>query len=154
MLDYLSVKNLPKYQHYKKRNPPWVKLHRNFWMDDKIDALTVPERLFFLGCLTIASEHDNRFKNDPRYLSKRLGFPVSSKMIEKLLSLTLLCSVSDSDNSVSLSLSLTRSKHSASSPIAERKHIASTTLADRTSKGLTSIASEVTAIADKHFPPI
>lgn len=150
MLAYLSVKNLHKYQHYKKRNPPWVKLHRNFWMDDKINELTIPEKLLFLGCLTLASEQDNRFVNNPRYLTKRLGFPITTKMLQTLLDLTLLCSVSE--DSVSLSLSL--SKHSDSTTIASRKQVASKTIVDRESKGFSQLKDTLTSVADKHFPPV
>lgn len=161
MPTYLSVKNLHKYQHYKTRNPPWVKLHRNFWIDDKIDELSIPEKLLFLGCLTLASESENRVPQNVRFLSKRLGFSVTEPMLQKLLDLTLLCSASDSVSVSALSLS----KHSASSPLASqtddaikklatRKHNDSKTLADRTSKGFSPASDEVHAVADKWFPPV
>lgn len=145
MTEALSVRNLVKYQHYKTRNPPWVKLHRNFWTDYKIQQLSGVEKLLFLGCLTLAAESENQIPNDTAYLSKRLGFPVTKAMVDHLLSLTLLCLFS----------SLLSSEYGlASKVLAPCKQVASRVLADKTSKGLSSIGSEVGKIADKHFPPI
>ena len=144
MTEALSVKNLVKYQHYKTRNPPWVKLHRNFWTDYKIQQLSGVEKLLFLGCLTIAAETENQIPSDPVYLSNRLGFKVTKSMVDHLLSLTLLCLFS----------SLLSSEYGiASKTLASRKQVASTMLADRESKGLTSLGLEIHKIADKHFPP-
>jgi len=39
--EYLRVKNWEKFQHYKKRNPPWIKLHRSLMTDS--DFLSMPE---------------------------------------------------------------------------------------------------------------
>lgn len=41
MGDYLRVKNWEKFQHYKKRDPPWIKLHRSILSDP--DFVSMPE---------------------------------------------------------------------------------------------------------------
>lgn len=38
-MDYVRVRNLERYQHYKKRNPPWVKLYQSILSDDRMMAL-------------------------------------------------------------------------------------------------------------------
>lgn len=104
---FLSVKNLSKYQHYSKRNPPWVKLHREFITDYHLRNFSVQTRLFFSCCWLLASESDNKIPYDLRFLSERVGFKVTQHTLDPLLSASLITSVSDSD-SVSVSpLSLT-----------------------------------------------
>lgn len=93
-MQYLSIKNLTRYQHYKHRNPPWIKLYREFWTDYTLLSLGPTERLLFLGLCSLASELDNKIPADPVYLTRRLGFPIASKMLAAVS--TLLCLYSDS----------------------------------------------------------
>ena len=91
-MQYLSVKNLTKYQHYKHRNPPWIKLYREVWTDYTLRQLPVVARLLFLGLSSLAMELENRVPADPRYLSDRLGFKVTLPDISHLLSSNLILS--------------------------------------------------------------
>lgn len=91
-MDYLSLKNLRKYQHYSHRNPPWIKLYREFWTDYTVRSLTPLQRLLFLGLMTLAAELENQIPHDARYLSDRLGLKVAETDISTLLSSTLLSS--------------------------------------------------------------
>lgn len=103
---YLRVKNLEKYQHYKDRNPPWVKLHRDFLIDYQLRQIPVESRLFFACCLILASEVSNNIPCDLEYLSQRVGFPVSKAVLRPLLDRELLLA---SSASVLLALDATRS---------------------------------------------
>ena len=118
-MQYLSVRNLSRYQHYKHRNPPWIKLYREFWSDYTLRQLSVPTRLLFMGLCSLAAELDNKIPADPTYLTARLGFLVASKMLASLTSSesTLLCLYSDS----------TLKEQVASTELASCRHPASKT---------------------------
>lgn len=115
-MQYLSVCNLGKYQHYKQRNPPWVKMYREVWTDYTLRACSVSERLLFLGLTTLGMELKNEIPNDPKYLTARLGFAITTHMISHLLSFNLLSS--------NLDYHVASTEH-ASTALASRKHVAS-----------------------------
>lgn len=65
-----------KYQHYKDRDPPWIKLHRDTltsqtWVD--ADDRT---RVLAIACMLIAAGTDNRIPADPGFVRRRayLGY--------------------------------------------------------------------------------
>ncbi len=91
-MEYLSVTNLTKFQHYKHRNPPWIKLYREFWTDYTLRSLSVNARLLFIGLTSLAMELENKIPNDERYLSDRLGFKIVEKDIYNLISSNLILS--------------------------------------------------------------
>lgn len=72
-MQYLRIKNYEQYQHYKDRNPPWIKLYRSILNDYEFLQLSLPCRYAYVGCLILASETDNRIPRDPVYLGQRLG---------------------------------------------------------------------------------
>lgn len=75
---YLSIRDLDKMQHYKTRNPPWIKLYWALLDDPKYLLLTETDRYRYIMCILIASRCENRILNDPTYLAKmmRLSDPV------------------------------------------------------------------------------
>ena len=72
---FLRVNNLEKYQHYKKRSPPWVKMYREILVDYDLISLPVHLRFAHLGLLILASETGNNIPNDAQYIGSRLGIP-------------------------------------------------------------------------------
>ncbi len=70
---FLSIKNFEKYQHYKHRNPPWIKLHLEL-LDD-VDFLRMPDasKWHYVGLLLLASRHENSIQADRDYIKNRLG---------------------------------------------------------------------------------
>ena len=70
---FLSIKNYEQYQHYKERNPPWIKLHISL-LDDP-DFLELPDasKWHYVGLLLLASRHGNDIKPDEKYIANRLG---------------------------------------------------------------------------------
>lgn len=70
---FLSIKNFDNYQHYKHRNPPWVKLHISL-LDDP-DFLSLPDasKWHYIGLILLASRHGNDIKPDSKYIGNRLG---------------------------------------------------------------------------------
>jgi hypothetical protein len=69
-VQYLRVKNFDKYQHYKKRNPPWIRLYYALLDDFQFLQLSDPAQLAYLKLILIASRTTNRFAADASYLKQ------------------------------------------------------------------------------------
>jgi hypothetical protein len=54
----LRIKNWAQFQHYKKRNPPWIKLHFSILSSADWVMLDDASRLLAVVCMLIASKHD------------------------------------------------------------------------------------------------
>lgn len=72
-MQYLRVKNWEKFQHYKHRCPPWIKLHGSLLDDYDFECLPDASKLLAFCIWMLASRigHD-RIPNDPTWLSKHL----------------------------------------------------------------------------------
>lgn len=70
---FLSIKNFEKYQHFKKANPPWVKLYRSLLTDREFIRLPTSCKYLYIGLITLASEGCNRVPNDIHFISHRLA---------------------------------------------------------------------------------
>lgn len=83
-MEYLSIRNLGKYQRYTKRRPPWVKLHQTMLEDDALMRLPVTDRWVAVGLLLLASRTENRIVNDPEFLQHALHLPSPVDVTELL----------------------------------------------------------------------
>ena len=81
---YLAVKNFEHFQHYKTRNPPWIKLYREFLTDYALRKLTPEARLLMAACYLLAAETNNRIPHDCGYLTERVVFTVNEAMLTSL----------------------------------------------------------------------
>ena len=70
---YLRVKNLEKYQHYKDRCPPWIKLHRDILRDYKFSCLQDASKLHLIMIWVLASQTDNRVPHDAQWIQQQIG---------------------------------------------------------------------------------
>lgn len=52
------IRNWKKYQHYKKRNPPWVKLHTSIFASDDWASLPDNSKLVMVICIMVASKFE------------------------------------------------------------------------------------------------
>jgi hypothetical protein len=82
---FLSIKNYEQYQHYKQRNPPWIKLHLSI-LDDP-DFLDLPDasKWHYIGLLLLASRHENAIKPDFNYIKNRLGLNAKLDLTQRFL---------------------------------------------------------------------
>jgi hypothetical protein len=72
-VDYLSVRNFEKFQHYKNRKPPWIKLYRDLWRDPRFFVLNERERYYLISFFVLASQNDNRLPADQTWLRHELA---------------------------------------------------------------------------------
>ncbi len=70
MQRYFCVKDFEKLQHYKHRNPPWVKLYYEILDDENFISLSIESRHLLVMLFLIASKRDNVIPLDTEYLKK------------------------------------------------------------------------------------
>ena len=66
------VKNWYRFQHYKDRRPPWIKLHRSIETDPAFQSLSEADQWRLVKLWLLASDMDGRFPNDVAYVRARL----------------------------------------------------------------------------------
>lgn len=67
------VKNWRQFQHYKDRNPPWIKLHFALLSSQDWVTLDDASRVLAIACMLIASRNDGLIPADPAYI-KRVAY--------------------------------------------------------------------------------
>lgn len=72
--DLLSVRNWGKFQHYKDRSPPWIKIYRTLLRDYDFSRLSDSSKLLLLELWLLAAESDGRIPNDPKWVKKQIPF--------------------------------------------------------------------------------
>ena len=70
---YLRVKNWAEFQHYKDRNPPWIKLHRTLLDDYEFSRLQDASKAHLMLIWLFASQKDGVIPDDPAFLKRKLG---------------------------------------------------------------------------------
>lgn len=71
--EFFTVKNWAKFQHYKDRNPPWIKLHVEILSSEDWVTLADASRLLAVVCMVVAAKNDGRIPNNPDYI-KRIAY--------------------------------------------------------------------------------
>lgn len=80
-----SVKNWSEFQHYKDRNPPWIKLHNHLLDDYEFEMLGDAAKGHLLCIWMLASRTKNEMPYDDKWITKKIG--ASSKVnLEALVS--------------------------------------------------------------------
>jgi hypothetical protein len=85
----LRVKDFDKFQHYKDRSPPWIKLYNSLLDDYEFSCLQDASRWHLVAIWLLASRSDNSLPDDAAWLTRMSGSttPVN---IETLISTGLV----------------------------------------------------------------
>jgi hypothetical protein len=70
---FLKVRNFEKFQHYKQRNPPWIKIYSSMLDDYEFQKITDEAKFHCIGLMLLASRLDNVLPNDADWLSHKIG---------------------------------------------------------------------------------
>ena len=70
---FYRVRDFEKLQHYKNRNPPWVKLYRELILDYEFQQYDEVTRFHGIALLILASTTGNKIPNDPRWVGAQIG---------------------------------------------------------------------------------
>lgn len=72
-MQYLTVKNWRDHQHYKKRSPPWIKLHRAIVEDYAFASLKDKTKAHLMLIWVLAAGTEGRIPNDPRFIANKIS---------------------------------------------------------------------------------
>ncbi|PHR55948.1 MAG: hypothetical protein COA43_14610 [Robiginitomaculum sp.] len=99
MKQTFSVKNWDEFQHYKDRNPPWIKLHNHLLDDYEFEMLGDAAKGHLLCIWMLASRTKNEMILDDKWITKKIG--ASNKVnLEALISAGFLIVEHDASNSL------------------------------------------------------
>jgi hypothetical protein len=71
-MKFLQVKNWEHFQHYKKRNPPWIKLHRAILDDYQFCSLPDSAKGHLMLLWLYASQNNGQVPVDIPFLERKL----------------------------------------------------------------------------------
>ena len=86
-----------KYQHYKERNPPWVKLHYELLTSQTWVSLDDASRVLAIACMLIASRNDGFIPNNDAYM-KRVAYLNKTPNYKPLIECGFLETLADASN--------------------------------------------------------
>jgi len=81
---YITVRNWDEFQHYKDRNPPWIKLHRSILDDYDFGLLSDSSKAHLVLIWILAASSDGTIPDDPKWVGRRIAAtkPVDLKTLE------------------------------------------------------------------------
>jgi hypothetical protein len=89
-----AIRNWEQYQHYKDRNPPWIKLYREImWSRDWVNWDDA-SKLLAIVCMMLASENDGLIPNDIGFIRRR-AYLEKSPNLKPLITSGFLVDASD-----------------------------------------------------------
>jgi hypothetical protein len=68
-----SVKNFEKFQHYKDRNPPWIKLYNELLDDYEFGRLPDASKMHLIAIWLLASRSGNKIPYDSAWVARRIN---------------------------------------------------------------------------------
>lgn len=99
MAEFIRIKGWGKYQHYKDRNPPWIKLHRELLTSLTWAMADDASRVLAVACMLLAAATDNKIPFDSGYV-KRVAYLNHDPDFSQLLKLEFLEVIDDKGNVV------------------------------------------------------
>ena len=85
-MEYIKVKKWGTFQHYKNRNPPWIKFHTSLLDDYEFQCLPDGAKWQLLLIWLVAARLDNRIPDDKKWLASLLHVAPDDLEIDLLLS--------------------------------------------------------------------
>ena len=73
MTAYIEVIGWGDFQHYKDRDPPWIKLHRKVLDNYEFSRLQDASKAHLMGLWLLAARHHNQIPADPDWIAQRIG---------------------------------------------------------------------------------
>ena len=88
-MEYLKVKSWNEFQHYKDREPKWIKVYRHILNDYKYEQLNDQEFGQLVKIWLLASQTENQIPNDPVWIQRKTSM-TKKPNINRLLQLSFL----------------------------------------------------------------
>lgn len=71
-MEFFQIHNWEKFQHYSKRNPPWIRLYQTLLRDIRYQRLTDTQRSHLIGLFLLAAQNDNKLSANQGWLKHEL----------------------------------------------------------------------------------
>lgn len=85
-MDYFRVRKWETFQHYKKRNPPWIKLYTHLLDDYEFGCLQDASKVLAFYILMLAAKTGNKIPMDSGWVKNRASL-TQTPDFEPLLSM-------------------------------------------------------------------
>ena len=72
LLQFLRVREFEKFQHYKDRKPPWIKLYVSLLCSPDVSDLSDTCRWHVVAIMLLASQHDNKIPFKKRWIAETI----------------------------------------------------------------------------------
>jgi len=89
-MDYINVVNWEKFQHYKDRDPPWIKLYNSLLDDYEYGCLQDDSKLLLISLFLLAGRNENKIPMDNEWIRKR-AMITNEINLDPLLSAGFIC---------------------------------------------------------------
>src|SRR6185437_9734687 len=73
MTGTFSVRNFERFQHYKDRSPPWIKLYNELLDDYRFAVLPDASKWHLVAIWLLASRSDNEIPADTKWIAGHIG---------------------------------------------------------------------------------
>jgi len=80
-MQYFRVRNLEKYQHYKDRNPTWIKLYASILTDVEFNSMKRGDQLDFIKLILLASQNGNQLVYQSGTIAGHICAPKRFKLV-------------------------------------------------------------------------
>lgn len=70
---FLRIRKFDEYQHYKDRNPIWIKLYCGILEDYDFSQMSDETKFHAVGLMLLASRLNNKFPDDEKWLSQKIN---------------------------------------------------------------------------------
>lgn len=143
-MNYLRIRNWDKFQHYKDRAPPWIKLYMSLLDDYEFSRLQDASKLLLYSMFLIAGRTHNKIPADPQWIQRAASLQkvpdlaplIAARFLEEYQALRdteqiASNTLADCEQSASTALALARSREgeqsraegeSAGAPLTNGEH--------------------------------
>ena len=84
-MQFFKIRNWENFQHYKDRNPPWIKLYNSLLEDYEFSMLSDNSKLHIMLIWMLASRSDNKLPFDADWIKNKIGSKSKVDLSELLL---------------------------------------------------------------------
>lgn len=99
MKQFITVSGWDEFQHYKDRNPPWIKLHNHLLDNYEFECLGDSAKGHLLCIWMLASRTGNKIPYDATWIKKKIGASTSINL-DSLINAGFLCLEHDASTSL------------------------------------------------------
>ncbi len=84
-MEWVVIPKWDEFQHYKNRDPAWIKLHRTLGSDPEWQQLSGHDRAVLVGLWLEYASSNCRIRLDTRSITRRLALRVTTTTIQRLV---------------------------------------------------------------------